>query len=82
MLSLNATPHRLSSREIKLGQILIRKGLMDAERLESVLELQRYYCLSQLLGELLIEQQLISKSDLDMALREQYWRHSGFWVID
>ncbi|MBD2460279.1 hypothetical protein H6G89_04405 [Oscillatoria sp. FACHB-1407] len=67
---------------MRLGQILIRKGLIDAERLETVLELQRHYCLSQLLGELLLEQHLISKTDLDTALREQYWRHSGFWVID
>ena len=34
------------------------------------------------LGELLLQKGLIVKTQLDAALKEQYWRKNGFWVID
>ena len=34
------------------------------------------------LGQLLVEAGYISAGQLETALREQYWRQNGYWVID
>ena len=33
------------------------------------------------LGELLLSNALITEGQLKQALREQYWRRNGYWVI-
>lgn len=33
------------------------------------------------LGELLLSHALITEGQLKQALREQYWRRNGYWVI-
>ncbi|MBD2179308.1 hypothetical protein H6F42_20500 [Pseudanabaena sp. FACHB-1998] len=34
------------------------------------------------LGELLLENEEISNVQLQEAIKEQYWRKNGFWIID
>lgn len=64
---------------MKLGEILVQKNLIVNQQLDPVLAKQQR-C-GKKLGELLVEEKLISPTDLNQALREQYWRKHGFWVI-
>jgi len=65
---------------MKLGQLLIRKQLISYQQLELVLLLQQEN--HKKLGELLLEKGLICQEKLNIALKEQYWRKNGFWVIE
>jgi hypothetical protein len=64
---------------MKLGQILLRKQWISPAQLSQALTKQRLT--NQRLGEVLVEEGLISPQQLNIALKEQYWRHNGFWVI-
>lgn len=64
---------------MQLGELLVRKKLISPEQLHQVLAIQDSTRCR--LGELLIQQSLISTDALSMALREQYWRNNGYWVI-
>jgi hypothetical protein len=66
--------------QVKLGQILVRKQLISLSQLEQILTFQSSS--PQKLGELLVTQRLIGEEDLRQAIKEQYWRDNGFWVID
>ncbi|MEB3283386.1 MAG: hypothetical protein VKK42_31140 [Lyngbya sp.] len=66
--------------QVKLGQILIRKKLISFSQLEQTLTLQSSS--SHKLGELMVMQGLIVEEDFQLAMKEQYWRHNGFWVLD
>lgn len=67
-----------TSPAAKLGWILIQKRWISAPQLQMLLAQQP--CAKKL-GELLLEQSLISEEQLDIALKEQYWRRNGYWVI-
>lgn len=64
----------------KLGWILIRHRWISPLQLQESLNAQ-LHCSKQL-GELLVEYSLISEGQLKQALREQYWRRNGYWVIE
>ena len=64
---------------MKLGQILLRKQWISAAELAQAVTKQRLT--EQRLGEVLVEAGLISTEKLNIALKEQYWRNNGFWVI-
>ncbi|NJO80717.1 MAG: hypothetical protein HC827_20925 [Cyanobacteria bacterium RM1_2_2] len=66
-----------------MGWILIRKRWISASQLQTSLlhQLHQQPWCSQKLGELLIEQALLSEAQLKDALQEQYWRRQGYWVI-
>ena len=71
-----------SLREVevmKLGQILIKKQWVSPSELSQALTKQRLT--NQRLGEVLVEESVISAKQLTIALKEQYWRKNGFWVI-
>ncbi len=63
-----------------LGQILMQKKLISSSQLEAAIALQASS--SKKLGELLIMQGLLQENQLQQALKEQYWRRNGFWIID
>lgn len=63
----------------KLGWILIQKRWISAAQLQAAL-LHQTHCPQQL-GELLIEQAILTDIQLKAALQEQYWRRHGYWVI-
>ena len=65
---------------MQLGQILIRKKWVSPPQLEEVIERQTQK--RRKLGELMVDRGLIDEKQLEQALREQYWRRNGFWVID
>lgn len=58
-----------ASRALPLGRILIRSGKITNEQLEELLAEQRRS--GRRLGDLIIEEGLVSKEDMDRALREQ-----------
>jgi hypothetical protein len=58
----------------------MRKKLISFSQLEQTLTLQSSS--SQKLGQLMVMQGLIAEEELQLAMKEQYWRHNGFWVID
>jgi predicted transcriptional regulator len=65
---------------MKLGQILVEKKWISSEQLEETIKLQASH--QSRLGELLLQQGVIMRNQLEIALKEQYWRKNGFWVID
>ncbi len=65
---------------MKIGEILIRRQLISQAQLEQAIDIQSSS--HQKLGELLMFQGSLQQDDLEMALREQYWRQNGYWVID
>ncbi|WP_019500593.1 hypothetical protein [Pseudanabaena sp. PCC 6802] len=67
---------------MKLGEILVRKGLISPLQLENAVAMQNKNGKHQKLGELLMFQGLISKNQLNDSLLEQQWRQQGLWVID
>lgn len=64
---------------VKIGEILVRRGLITQNQLDRMLQIQRQN--AKLLGELLLEQYWICQDDLHHALQEQQWREEGLWVI-
>ncbi|MEM9005591.1 MAG: hypothetical protein AAGE59_18965 [Cyanobacteria bacterium P01_F01_bin.86] len=73
---------RESSRILKFGEILRRRNLITAEKLELALKIQRSSEQTLKLGEILVANNLITQLDLQTVLMEQAWRKHGFWVID
>jgi hypothetical protein len=67
-------------QHLKLGEVLIQRRLIAPEQLQHILEIQSTY--SKQIGELLVERSLISPEDLTTALKEQYWRDHGYWIIE
>ncbi|MDJ0702647.1 MAG: hypothetical protein QNJ46_05145 [Leptolyngbyaceae cyanobacterium MO_188.B28] len=68
---------------MKLGEILVHKGLLSQSKLEQVIKMQSLsQTTNRKLGELLVDFGIIDNSVLEQALREQHWRNKGFWVID
>ncbi|NEQ38901.1 MAG: hypothetical protein F6K40_22555 [Okeania sp. SIO3I5] len=65
---------------MKIGEILIRRQLISQTQLDQAIEIQT--SCREKLGELLIFQGWIQQNDLEIALREQYWRQNGYWLID
>lgn len=65
---------------MKLGEILVRQGLLSQSQLEHYIIVQS--STGQKLGELLVGHGLIDYRALEQALAEQNWRSNGFWVID
>ena len=70
----------LGNQSIKLGDMLVQKKLIAGTQLHEVLFKQSET--PKRLGQLLIEAGYISKGQLKSALREQYWRQNGYWLID
>lgn len=62
-----------------LGEILVNRGAINLNQLEEALKLQSTE--KRPLGQLLLENKLISPSQLEWALKEQYWRANGYWVL-
>ncbi|NEP82411.1 MAG: hypothetical protein F6K39_32230 [Okeania sp. SIO3B3] len=65
---------------MKIGEILIRRQLISEAQLNQAIDIQASCC--EKIGELLLFQGWIGEDDLEAALREQYWRDNGYWVID
>lgn len=68
---------------VKLGWILIHKRWISSAQLQTTLT-QQHDCPKnscKKIGELLLEQSLLSPAQLKQALQEQYWRRNGYWVI-
>ena len=63
----------------KLGWILIQNRWISPAQLQTILAEQIQS--QQKLGELLLSSTLITEGQLKQALREQYWRRNGYWVI-
>ena len=61
--------------ELRLGEILIGRGVITYRLLQRALSLQVRSELS--LGEILISEKVISHLELAQALQEQYWRRQG-----
>ena len=68
---------------MKLGEILVHKGLVSQSKLEQIINFQASNPpIRQKLGELLVADGIIDASALEQLLAEQHWRNEGFWVID
>lgn len=70
----------ISVRAMLLGQILLNKHWISSGQLEETITQQAEH--PKKLGELLLQKRAINEEQLNKALKEQYWRNSGFWVID
>ena len=65
---------------MKIGEILVRKGLLSQSQLDHIIIVQA--STPQKLGELMVDYGLIDHQALEQALAEQNWRSNGYWVID
>ncbi|ELR99188.1 hypothetical protein [Gloeocapsa sp. PCC 73106] len=65
---------------MRLGQILLQKQWISSEQLSYALDVSTSKNLK--LGETLVQLCWISDEQIEQALKEQYWRQSGYWVID
>ena len=65
---------------MKIGEILIRRELISQVQLNQAIDIQTSLHLK--LGEFLMFQGLIKQQHLEEALKEQYWRQNGYWIID
>lgn len=62
-----------------LGEILIRRKRITYTQIHSALIQQKRT--GKKLGEILLDLKLVLPDSLDSALKEQYWRKNGYWVI-
>ena len=69
-----------SKKTMILGKILLNKKVISSDQLEEVIRLQASH--HKKIGELLMMQGYIQESELQQALKEQYWRRNGYWMID
>lgn len=69
----------LADQNMPLGEILVRRRVLSADQLESLLAEQKQT--GELLGAILFRKGMISYQRLQEALKEQYWRQNGYWVI-
>ena len=58
------------NRAIRLGDLLIERGLLDQERLEQALKFKKEECPNKLLGEVLVELELVSSADVIATLAD------------
>jgi hypothetical protein len=65
---------------MKIGEILVRRGLISSTQLEQAITVQGVCHLR--LGELLVTEGWIQTTDVEQALLEQKWRQKGLWIID
>ncbi|MGD1717638.1 hypothetical protein [Hydrocoleum sp. CS-953] len=65
---------------MKIGEILVRRQLISQVKLNQAINVQTLLHLK--LGELLVFLGWIQPKNLAEALKEQYWRQNGYWVID
>lgn len=79
LVSRHEVERALVNQQIKLGEVLLRKRLISLVQLEYALANQTSAC--QTLGQLLLEEGMVSRRELEEALKEQYWRRNGFWFI-
>ncbi|PSF38915.1 hypothetical protein C7H19_02345 [Aphanothece hegewaldii CCALA 016] len=63
-----------------LGQILLRKQWISPNQLERTVYQQQKS--PRKLGEIMLQEGFIAEDQLEQALKEQYWRRNGYWVID
>ncbi len=70
----------IATEKILLGNLLVRKKLVCPDVLKECLQVQEH-C-QQKLGEILIEKNILSETQIDKALKEQQWRKAGLWIID
>jgi UDP-glucose 4-epimerase len=70
--------HSLAKQDFKLGSLLLNKELISVQELNQALTEQKK--LGKKLGEILVENTLISSSLLEFVLKEQTWRKQGLWV--
>ncbi len=65
---------------MKMGEILLRRQVISQSQLKEAIDIQTSLHLK--LGELLMFQGWIQPKNLEEALKEQYWRQNGYWIID
>ncbi|MDJ0518082.1 MAG: hypothetical protein QNJ74_18150 [Trichodesmium sp. MO_231.B1] len=65
---------------MKMGEILLRRQVISQSQLKEAIDIQTSMHLK--LGELLMFQGWIKPENLEEALKEQYWRQNGYWIID
>ena len=74
------TPMRSpAAQTVYLGWILLRKGWITPAQLEMALHSQQ--TIATPLGTLLMQDSLLPSEQLDLALKEQFWRRNGYWVM-
>ncbi|MEO1131394.1 MAG: hypothetical protein AAFX40_01665 [Cyanobacteria bacterium J06639_1] len=69
----------LADQKIQLGEILVRRHVLSRSQLDSMLSEQKQT--GERLGAMLFRKGMISYQRLQDALKEQYWRKNGYWVI-
>ncbi len=79
LISVAQLRYYLKNQKISLGEILVERKLIKLTKLEAVLARQKNR--NHKMGEIIVELNLVSQEQMNMALLEQYWRRKGWWLI-
>ncbi len=80
LISLSQLKFYLKNQNIMLGQLLIERKKIKQRSLNNILNLQNNT--NNKLGEILVEQEIISEDKLKEILIEQYIRHKGLFLTE
>lgn len=78
LIALAAVEESLAAQDFKLGALLVHKKMISNNQLEIILAEQLNS--GKKLGEMLVEQNLITPVTLHQVLMEQKWHKQGVWL--
>lgn len=79
-ISLSQLKFYLRNQQIKIGELLVERKILNQRSLNKALALQKNR--HQRIGEILLEQKIISEDDLNVVLTELYTRRKGLFLTD
>ncbi len=78
LISVAQLRYYLKNQRIRLGEILVEQKVITLAKINAIIRLQKRK--DKKLGEILVELNMVSKKQIEMALMEQYWRRKGLWL--
>ena len=78
LISVTQLRYYLRNQRIKLGEILVEQKIITLAKINTIIRLQKYK--NKKIGEILVDLNMVSKKQIELALMEQYWRRKGLWL--
>lgn len=70
--------YHLKNQRVKLGELLVDNHVISSKQLTKLLARQQVS--NKRLGEIIAQEKLLSRAQIEQFLLEQYWRHRGLWL--
>ncbi len=78
LISVTQLRYYLKNQRIRLGEILVEQKVITLAKINTIIRLQKYK--NKKIGEILVDLNMVSKKQIELALIEQYWRRKGLWL--